>query len=158
MKKPFRLTINRLSADGEIIKYVVPFLALVGLVLSGIFLIPQWMAANSPTVVTESNVGDIEDKLTEQFSRLVQEIVAIQDVERAKKAKVRVDEAKNIVYAMKFDGVSESSLAEMADALETTLTPVENYQCHVEGVTEVLSEPLRELRDEVARLRSRLSD
>lgn len=158
MKKPFRQTTSWLNSSGETIKYVVPFLAFVSLVLAGIFLIPKWMAANSPMVVSSANVGDVKDKLTKQLAGVVQEIVTIQDVERANKAKVRVNELRNILQTMKFDGVSKGALADLADALEATLAPVKDYECHVEGVTEVLAQPLEELGDEVARLRDRLSD
>ena len=138
----------------QIIKYIVPFLAFVGLVLAGIYLVPKWMAANSPTVVSSSNIKDVESKLVGQLSRIVQEIGTIQDVERARKAKVRVDEVSKILRAMEFDGVDKESVIEMADALDSTLAPVKNYQCHVEGVTEVLTDPLNELRAQVAELRT----
>lgn len=137
-----------------IIKYIVPFLAFVGLVLAGIFVIPKWMAANSPTVVSSSNIKDVQSKLSQQLSRIVQDIGTIQDVERARKAKVRVDEVRNILRAMKFGDVDRDSVVEMADALESVLAPVNNYQCHVEGVTDVLSPPLQELHAQVERLRA----
>jgi hypothetical protein len=140
------------AGGGDLMKYIIPLLLLVGLIAAAVFVIPKLMeGGGEKTIINAANVEQMEKDVRSKLETLAKEVEGIKSTEDAEGIKVKIDEFKTYVSGLRFDGVSAEEMQSLKGQLDMRLMkgPLENFAYKVDGVKDILDASVKALSNTI---------
>lgn len=139
------------------LKFVIPLLLLVALILAGVFVLPSLMGGGAgSTVVNASNIEDMEEDVVSRLNELAESIKGIKDTEEAEKVKTQIDALKDYIGGMKFRGVSAEDMQGIKGRMDMRAlkVPLDEHAYKVDGVRDILDASVKALALKIEEVRA----
>ena len=136
------------AGGGDMLKFVIPLLLLVGLIIAGIFVVPRLMGGGGETtVINSANVDEMEKDVRKRLEDLCKEVEGIKSSDDAETVKGSIDEFKKYVGGLKFQGVTAEQMQGVKGQLDMRLMKValEEHAYKTDGVKDVLDTSVKAL-------------
>ena len=113
------------QGGSNLLKMLLPLLALAALIIAGIFILPKLMGGGDkgktdPVKITAKNLGDYKGQITEKLGGLATSVVDIKDLEGAKKFSRKLTQATDFLSGLDFSGVSADGMKDLTGSLNVS--------------------------------------
>ena len=133
------------AVDGgnNLMKMLIPFILIIGLILAGIFILPQIMGGGllgGGTEVTSENLEEITDGFQTKMDGVAKAIDEITDIESAKIAGPKLTEFSSHLSGLNFSGITPEQMQPLKSKLQIPMTMNEGLKkaYGIEGVKDYL--------------------